>query len=660
VAVLANLLVRISVDVDHLRRGLNRAQAQFQHFGQQSSNQLSRQFQQAGQQAGHHFSQSFHSSFSGQFGRFGHQAGQQFGQHFSQQFHNNANNSVFQTMMRFGGMGGQAGTQMGQNVAGGFASAGPGGMIAKVALALTLLPLAGAAAATGLVLAFGGAFAAIGLAATASNKGVKNKMTDLVTHVKSVTKKIAKPFVKTWNTILDTAKTTFDKLTPQLENAFKIIAPAVSRFVENLGKALQGFDFTQLATAFSGLLDAIGPQLPGIIDSISDALKDIADLVADNPDLFGELVSGLIKLIPLALQFITVLAKIYDKVSNVMGSINPLIVTLGLLVTPILLVMTVWNQFKDALDKAKPTLESIWQKVQEVFGKIWNKINLVMTVVKGIISSAFNFIQTIVQTVLDVVNAIINGDMDQVKAAIKAGVAAIKAAWHDLWTKVKAAVKAAWNFIKTKVHEGINKVKTAISNGIEAAKDKFHQGWNRIKAAVSNGIKSVTNKVRQIPGKIKNALGNLGGLLYEAGKNVVRGLINGIKSMFGALSSAASDLAGKIRSHLPFSPAKEGPLSGTGDPRRAGVKIATMLAAGMAQGTGAVTSAAASVAGAAGIGPRGIGTPAGVRAAARNTDANQPIIIRSDGTKTSDFLVELLREAIRNRGGNVQSTLGRG
>ena len=54
-----------------------------------------------------------------------------------------------------------------------------------------------------------------------------------------------------------------------------------------------------------------------------------------------------------------------------------------------------------------------------------------------------------------------------------------------------------------------------------------------------------------------------------------------MKSKFSALAGAIGDAAQIVRDHWPFSPAKEGPLSGSGDPMIAGQKIVQRIATGM-------------------------------------------------------------------------------
>jgi len=46
----------------------------------------------------------------------------------------------------------------------------------------------------------------------------------------------------------------------------------------------------------------------------------------------------------------------------------------------------------------------------------------------------------------------------------------------------------------------------------------------------------------------------------QAGRNIVTSIANGIRSAIGTVTSAISNVVGRVRNFLPFSPAKEGPL----------------------------------------------------------------------------------------------------
>lgn len=81
--------------------------------------------------------------------------------------------------------------------------------------------------------------------------------------------------------------------------------------------------------------------------------------------------------------------------------------------------------------------------------------------------------------------------------------------------------------------------------------------------------------------RISDAVGSLWNTLWQAGANLIAGLIAGAKSQFGNLIATIREAAQLIRNFWPFSPAKEGPLSGSGDPMIAGQKIIQRIAAGI-------------------------------------------------------------------------------
>ena len=177
----------------------------------------------------------------------------------------------------------------------------------------------------------------------------------------------------------------------------------------------------------------------------------------------------------------------------------------------------------------------------------------------------------------------------------------------------------------------------------------FRGWWDDGVRAVEGAAGRLVSFVRGIPGKILGALGNLGNMLFSAGKKIVGGLISGIGSMIGSVGSAIGGIAGEITSHLPFSPAKKGPLSGAGSPDLAGRRIGLMLAAGMTSSAGMVHAAAARVAGAARV-TAGGGGPGGA--------AGGVVRLEWDGAGGDAEIFTYLKKHIRIRGGDP-AVLGR-
>jgi TP901 family phage tail tape measure protein len=116
---------------------------------------------------------------------------------------------------------------------------------------------------------------------------------------------------------------------------------------------------------------------------------------------------------------------------------------------------------------------------------------------------------------------------------------------------------------------------------------------------IRNSFQLVIAFMKSVPGRIKDALGNLGTLLLDAGRNLIQGLINGVQQKVGGLLSKIGEIAGKIRGAFPFSPAKWGPLSGSGDLFHAGRKMVERLAKGMSSVDNQLALAGGGVAGSA-------------------------------------------------------------
>lgn len=141
--------------------------------------------------------------------------------------------------------------------------------------------------------------------------------------------------------------------------------------------------------------------------------------------------------------------------------------------------------------------------------------------------------------------------------------AAARAVWRAItgaWNSIKSGLSTAWNWIKSNVLNPIKNFFTStIPNAARNVKNAVVNAWNTIKdrvksaaGAVITGVKNKFNDVvaymKKFPGRIKSAMGNLGGLLLNAGKSVVRGFVNGIKAAFGWVKDTLGNLTSKLTS----------------------------------------------------------------------------------------------------------------
>ncbi len=139
--------------------------------------------------------------------------------------------------------------------------------------------------------------------------------------------------------------------------------------------------------------------------------------------------------------------------------------------------------------------------------------------------------------------------------AIAALVGVLVLAWNKCST-FRAIVIAVFNGVKTVIVTAMGIVKKIITTVVNAVRAIWHGGWNGIKHIFSNAWNAIRNGasngasrllsfMRSIPSKILSSLGHLGSLLLNAGKDLIRGLINGVGSMGSALWDACKRIANK-------------------------------------------------------------------------------------------------------------------
>jgi hypothetical protein len=249
----------------------------------------------------------------------------------------------------------------------------------------------------------------------------------------------------------------------------------------------------------------------------------------------------------------------------------------------------------------------------------------------------------VLRTLADVIR--IAGDIMVWLAARIEDIRAINAANADiLMNHVIPAFKTAGQVVADVVGGWLIWIDTFTKTIIAAADTiaRWWDGlWNNMGAKVSSTAGAVVGFAHELPGKILSAVGDLGSLLLSAGQNVVQGLIDGIRSKLGALASMASQMASTIRNYLPFSPAKEGPLSGSGNPFHSGQVIASDMAAGVRSQLPRVASAGEQLAGAFGLG--------GGSLALAGAAASSALVADWAPGATGDPVLDGLRELIRFR-----------
>jgi TP901 family phage tail tape measure protein len=273
-----------------------------------------------------------------------------------------------------------------------------------------------------------------------------------------------------------------------------------------------------------------------------------------------------------------VYAVVSTFVKSVIGVINFLMpvfqAVFGAIVAIVKLAFSIMSaifQVQLAIWKAvvAPVLNGIWIVIKFILGLIVDSWNRGWAVMSAIIQAVWAVIGPVVMTAVHLIWAMISAFLNTLQGV-----------WNVVWGAIKATIDFIWGAITAVVSRGVQAI-TNIFNGIKLVVDKVRGFFNQLKDAASGGVGSLISFVTGIPGRILGALGNLASLLYDSGRRIIQGLIDGILNMAGKVKDAVMSVLNKARNLLPFSPAKEGPFSGKGWTLYSGQAISDALAKGI-------------------------------------------------------------------------------
>ena len=231
----------------------------------------------------------------------------------------------------------------------------------------------------------------------------------------------------------------------------------------------------------------------------------------------------------------------------------------------------------DAMMMAFQFLGSV---VTAAFTGIWTAIQFVGSVISAVWSGA---IQPILSLFMSVVSSVASFVVPIFTAVIGGAFRTMGSLISNVWNGV---IRPAWNFfrnaaglladvltgnfsnirnrfssmgqaISNVVHGVINSAMNFFRSIFENAKQvaaSFGQAIGRMVGTVRNKIGEMMGVLGQIPSKVQGVFASAGSWLVNAGKNIISGLINGIKSMFGQVENAiGSVMPDKIRGMIGFS-----------------------------------------------------------------------------------------------------------
>jgi TP901 family phage tail tape measure protein len=382
----------------------------------------------------------------------------------------------------------------------------------------------------------------------------------------------AHAFGSAWQTTQKTTAQQFANLKSGSEAAAislgEFLLPVVLKIVGGLNKLFQAIDKSPLLQKLAGVAIVLAGAL-GVLTAASTALDAAMDA---NPIML--IVLAVIALVVAVIYAYKHVKAFRDAVADVghffeavwhAAMVGAAAVIHWFVTGPLAFIKQEIAQFKQWWAKNGAEVKEVWHAM-------W-------TVIK------------------DIGTVYIMGIVDDAKAFLKVFEIAFKTAWSI----ISMGVKYFWGLISTIVRNGITIIEDVVAVFLDLLTGHWSKAWNDLKKLAADALHGAIAVIKQI-------VVGFPMLLFNAGRALIGGLINGIKSMIGSLASTVSGVAHKIAGFFGLSPAIEGPLSGQGAPEVRGRHFAEDLARGIASGHDTVGAAArALAANVSGLGSAGYG-----------------------------------------------------
>ena len=186
-----------------------------------------------------------------------------------------------------------------------------------------------------------------------------------------------------------------------------------------------------------------------------------------------------------------------------------------------------------------------------------NLVNNILNFFREKLGAAFETAKAIFSGIGNVIGSVMGAARDTVAEKLDN----MRNAYESHGGGIRGAAAAALEGVKGIYTAGFSFLDNLTGGRLTALKDKFVSGVMNIASGVRERFESVKTAFSNGITAIKNTVTGAVSWFFESGKKVISTFANGIKSAFSGAVDAVKGGLQRIRNMLPFSDAKEGPLS---------------------------------------------------------------------------------------------------
>ena len=359
--------------------------------------------------------------------------------------------------------------------------------------------------------------------------------------------------------------------------------------------------------------EIVGDYIPVLTEFVS-TLKDRLEPVVENiKEKIAELVEWWQNLSPATQKFIGIALAVVAAAGPLLTILGTILVMLSMISAPILIivakialiiaiigaVVAVLKHFWDTNEEFREFIINAWETIKEHAQAIWEAITQIIETVMETIAAikekygeqiaafqeaVWNQIKNTIETIINIIAGI-----------IKFVLALIQGDWKGAWEALKSVGEAIWNYIKNTATNLFQALAAALSVIWDLIRTTAVNVWECMKQAVIQKAQELYNNARSELEELWTYIKGIPAQAIQWGKNIIQGLIDGIRQM-------GSNLAGALRNVVDSAVNSVKSFLGISSPSKLfegfGRNLGEGLAKGMEAARGLVSDASLSMAGA--------------------------------------------------------------
>ena len=249
--------------------------------------------------------------------------------------------------------------------------------------------------------------------------------------------------------------------------------------------------------------------------------------------------------------------------TNLIAVVSPIIQSVVDFIKSIWDGMSSWWTENQSL--IQQTFETVWNAIQTVIQTVLPVIQTIientMNILSTYIELTWNNISTIVVTVWELMKNSIQTAIDAIAGIIRAVMQIINGDWSGAWESIKGVAETLWNGMVNAgkiIFDGFAQILSNIWNVIKSAASA---AWEALKASVLSIINNIVSGAQSawdtMVGAVSALVSAITGFfdqlwnidLVGAGRAIMDGFLNGLKSAWGAVTDFVGGIASWIAEH---------------------------------------------------------------------------------------------------------------